>query len=301
MKERTVLITGGTGLLGKGMEETSHPGFKIVSLHMRDYRVEDANADHLILDIGDSRKVNELFRRHEFDAVVHAAGIASVDYVEKHPEESRKSNVAGTRNVVEAAKKAGCYFIHISTNAVFDGEKAPYRETDPVRPINKYGQIKVECERLVAETLKNFSIVRPILMYGWNHVVCRPNPATWIFDKLMRGEAVQLVNDVFENPLYNLQCGEALWRIVEKKPSDVFHVAGGEVVNRYRFALKLADVFGLDRSLVQEVDSSFFRSIAPRPKNTSFVTTRMERELGVRALSVEEGLRHMKAHMGIKA
>src|SRR2546422_1018982 len=100
--------------------------------------------------------------------------------------ESLESNVIGTFNVLAACRRAGCRLVYVSTNAVFDGAAAPYREDDSVAPINKYGHLKVECERLVRETLGDAVIVRPILMYGWNHPTGRSNPATWLIDRLGR-------------------------------------------------------------------------------------------------------------------
>lgn len=298
---KTILVTGGTGLLGKGMEETLSSGWRLFGIHQRDYRVESAAGRHMALDIRDKRAVDRLFSRHSFDAVVHAAGIASVDYVEKHYAESLESNIVGTLNVTSACRRTGTHLIYVSTNAVFNGKKAPYREEDAVDPVNKYGRLKAECERLVQETLDHWTIVRPILMYGWNYVVARPNPATWIYERLLRGESVQLVTDVFENPLFNLQCGRALWEIVKKKPAGIFHLAGKDIVNRYQFAVKVAEVFGLDASLIEPVKSSRFPRIAPRPSNTAFVTRRMEKELGVAPMTLEAGLRQMKAAMAASA
>jgi dTDP-4-dehydrorhamnose reductase len=298
MSLRSVLVTGGTGLLGKGFEETAPKGVSIVSVHLRDYKVPRGRATHLSLDLRDKRAVERLFARRRFDAVIHAAGIASVDYVERHYAESLESNIVSTLNVTAACRTRGIHLVYISTNAVFDGTKAPYRETDAVNPVNKYGRLKVECERLVQDTLESWTIVRPILMYGWNRAATRPNPATWIYEKLLKGEAVELVDDVRENPLYNLQCGRALWAALRKKPKGLVHLAGKGAVNRWQFGLKVAEVFGLDASLVKRVDSSRFPSIAARPPDTTFVTTRMERELGVAPMTLEEGLRDMKARMG---
>ena len=303
MKKRTnsVLITGGTGLLGKGMEETAPAGWKILGVHQRPYAVEDSRAKHLVLDIRDKVAVDRLFARRTFDVVVHAAGIASVDYVEKHYAESLESNLVGTLNVTSACRRAGVPLIYVSTNAVFDGRKPPYSEDDPVSPVNKYGRIKVECERLVRETLERYTIMRPILMYGWNHAVTRPNPATWIHEKLLRGEAVEMVDDVTENPLYNIDCGRLLWAIAAQRPAGVVHAAGGDAVNRWQFALKVAEVFGLDASLVKRVSSDRFPGIAARPPNTTLSTRRMERELGVKPRTVEDGLRAMKAAMRVRS
>jgi dTDP-4-dehydrorhamnose reductase len=221
--------------------------------------------------------------------------------VEHHYAESVESNLVGTLNVSSACRRSGCHMVYVSTNAVFDGKSAPYKETDPVAPVNKYGQLKVECERLGSATLERCTILRPILMYGWNHQVTRPNTATWIYDKLLRGEEVEMVDDVTENPLYNIQCGHALWSVARHKPHGVIHAAGKDPANRYEFALAVAEVFGLDAGLVKRVDSRRFPGIAPRPHNTTLCTRRMESELGVRPLTLREGLKAMKAAMKVKA
>ena len=294
-QNKTLLVTGGTGLLGKGLEETMPPGWSILSLHQRDYAVKDSKSRHMILDIRDKGAVDRLFAANKFDAVVHAAGIASVDYVEKHYAESLESNIVGTLNVTSACRRAGTHLTYVSTNAVFNGRKPPYRETDRIHPINKYGDLKVQCEKLVRETLKHWTIVRPILMYGWNHPETRPNPAAWIYDKLRRGEPVSMVTDVWENPLYNVSCGQALWAVVVKRPEGTIHLAGKDSVNRFQFARAVARTFGLDASLIKPVTSKAFPDIAPRPRNTTFVTRRMERELGVKPLTLRAGLAAMKA------
>lgn len=251
----------------------------------------------MVLDVCDKDQVRALFEKYEFEAVVHAAGIAAVDYVQSHVSESLESNLIGTVNVASACLATGCHMVYVSTNAVFDGVAAPYRESDPVSPINRYGQIKAECERVVSVMLDHYTLVRPILMYGWNAPMNRLNPATWVMGKLLKKEPVHMVTDVYENPLYNRQCGEAVWEVIRKKCRGTIHLAGADVVNRYEFARTLADVFELDASLIEPVESAFFPSIAPRPKNTSFVTERMEKELGLKPLRVREGLRLMRAEM----
>ncbi len=293
-----VLVTGSTGLLGKGFEEVAGSSHELVGLHLRDYPVRDTRVRHIVGDIRDEKKLVELFERERFDAVVHAAGMAAVDQVEKRPEEGRASNVGGTRAVAQACKRIGAYLIYISTNAVFDGKSAPYAETAKTNPLHHYGRIKRECETVAAEAGAH-AVARPILMYGWNHSVNRPNPVTWVYEKLLRGERVSLVDDVYENPLYNRQCGRALWAMLEKRVSGVFHLAGKTRLNRYELGRKVAEAFGLDAALIDRVDSSAFPSIAPRPKDTTFDVSRMERELGVRAMTIDEGLADMKATMGV--
>jgi dTDP-4-dehydrorhamnose reductase len=291
-----ILITGISGLLGKALESEKPENAEITGIHLHDYSIQVSDSKNIVLDVTNSKSIGKLFSENRFDFVIHCADIANVDYVETN-ESARLSNLKGTHNLVEQCENSGSFFIYVSTNAVFDGNNPPYAESSATNPINEYGKNKLECERLVAENLKNFATVRPILMYGWNNPHSRPNPATWIIDRLKKGEKTNLVDDVFENPLYNIQCAQAIWKIVDKRLNGIFHIAGAEILNRYEFGLKIAKTFDLDKNLISPVKSSFFPSIAPRPKNTSFSTLRMEKELGIKPLSISNGLKLMKEEM----
>ena len=289
-----ILVTGGTGLLGKGLVETCPRHDSLLVLHRHRSPVGLSAATELLCDVKDMAGLGRVFGSQQFDVVIHAAGLSSVDYVERHQDEGAESNLSGTANVIEYCNRHNKHVIYISTNAVFDGRCAPYREEDLACPVNAYGRIKLQCEELVIKSARSYSIVRPILMYGWNHSFARQNPVTWLLDKVGRGETVSIVTDVYENPLFYLQMGEALWKVVRRPDLKLVHLAGKEIINRYEFALAVTRVFGLDARLIHPVDSKFFHDLAPRPRNTAFITERMEEELGITPLSVEQGLQWMK-------
>jgi dTDP-4-dehydrorhamnose reductase len=291
-----VLITGSTGLVAKGFFETASENADVLGIHLGDYAVENPLGRHQILDVRDEGALETLFSQGgAFDCVVHAAGLASVDYVEENPEEGYRSNLIGTQNVARCCRRHGAYMVYISTNAVFDGKRAPYREGDRTAPVHHYGRIKLACEQAAQEEGRDVCVVRPILMYGWTYAASRPTPVTWIYHKLSNGENIRLVDDIYENPLYNIQCGRALWAVLRKRPTGIFHFAGADRVNRYQLGIEVASAFGLDASLIEAVKSSYFPSIAPRPPDTSFITDRMEQEIEIKAMSLADGLDHMKA------
>lgn len=290
-----ILITGGTGLVGRALLATADPGDELWLVHLRDYPVQGDAGKTLVTDVRDHAQLSELFDRHRFDVVIHAAGFASVDYVERHFQEGWESNVIGTQNVVDLTKKYDIPLVYLSSNAVFDGTRAPYREDDAMHPVNRYGAIKAECEQTVRRLYPEAAIVRPILMYGWHAPETRTNPVTWIINRLQRKEATHLVTDVYENPLWSAHCGEAIWRILRLGKAGVFHIAGRDTVNRFEFAKLVADVFQLDASFLHPVTSDYFPQIAPRPRNTSFLTQRMQDELGMAPLSLLDGLQRMRS------
>ncbi len=291
-----ILITGGTGLLGKSLLEEAPGTAGLTATGLSDPTpLLPARYRGFPLDVRDAAAVQWLVRHVEPTVVIHTASIGSVDYVQRHPDEARAVNVTGTAHIAAAAAAVGAYLVFISSNAVFDGTRAPYREEDPVCPVNIYGRLKVEAEQLVAAcTTIPTAIVRPILMYGWNHPTERVNPVTWVLRELPRGVTLPVVTDTYTNPLWAPSCAQVIWRIVERQATGVFHVAGRDRVNRYEFAVETAKVFGLDPRQLKPVTSAFFPEIAPRAPDTSYDTSKMTRVLGLQPVSLQEGLEAMR-------
>ncbi|HRR42276.1 MAG TPA: sugar nucleotide-binding protein, partial [Syntrophales bacterium] len=137
-------------------------------------------------------------------------------------------------------------------------------------------------------------IVRPILMYGWPYPGERDNPVVWWIRSLESGKGIKVVDNVFSKPLSVWSCVEAVWAIVERGASGIYHVAGRDHISLYQFALLTAEVFNLNTDLIEPVPDSYFPEIAPRPRDTSFDTTKLEEELGWKPVGVKEGLLSMK-------
>lgn len=295
-KQKKVFITGGTGLLGHHLLKTAPKSCIIGSTYFpeykKDYILHSCEGYHV--DISDRNAVLEVIRQFRPDTVIHAASIASVDYIERNKEESRRTNYNGICNFIEACREIKAALIFVSSNAVFDGENPPYKEEDIVNPLNYYGKLKVEEEEAIRSSGLDYSIVRPILMYGWNLDVERKNPVTWLIDMLKDNISVNIVDDIFCNPLYVKNCADVIWKIIELNRKGVFHVAGEDEISRYEFACITAEVFGLDRNLINPVKNSFFKGIAPRPVNTTYCIDKIKRELDIYPQGVREGLKAMR-------
>ncbi|MCK4340080.1 MAG: SDR family oxidoreductase [Candidatus Cloacimonetes bacterium] len=295
-EKEKVFITGGTGLLGhyllKDIPETCEVSCTYFPEHKKDAINHNIGKYHVDICIEDSvlgaiEKVNP-------DYIIHTASIASVDYIEKNRDEAERTNVGGMRNIIRACKKLGTKLIYISSNAIFDGNNPPYWEEDAPNPLNYYGRLKVNNEKVLEQSGLSYSIVRPILMYGWNLGVERKNPVTWLIDLLKENKSVNIVDDIFCNPLYVKDCADVIWKIIELDKEGVFHVAGEDEISRYDFACMTAEVFGLNKGLITPVKNSFFRGIAPRPVNTTYCTDKIKKELNIFPLGIRKGLEMMR-------
>lgn len=301
MDIKRVLVTGGTGILGKAIMETCPPNIQLFITHWEKSWAEDLPCPVKLLDVTDRENTLRTITDWEKpDVVIHAAGIANVDLAEKERSLAKGINVDGTKNVINACLSNGIKLIYVSTNAVFDGNNPPYSENSERNPVNYYGKLKVEAENLVIDSGLEFSIVRAILMYGWHFNQSRPNPVTNWIRLLSEGKTINVVDDRYTQPLYAYDCANTLWEIVNQDRTGIYNVSGADRVNLFEFAMKTADIFELNKELIQPVPSTYFPEIAPRPIDTSYSISKVIKELNIHPMGIEEGLTHMKASKSSK-
>jgi len=131
-------------------------------------------------------------------------------------------------------------------------------------------------------------------MYGWNYAFERQNIVTQCLEKLRRREKVFVYDDVYCNPLYADNCAIAIWKIIAEGKYGTYNIGGAERVSIFDLIRKAADIFHLDKNLVNPVQEGYFNELVKRPKDTTFVTDKMIKILNHKPLSVSEGLTLMK-------
>lgn len=294
-----ILITGGTGLLGKALIASADSSYEIICTFIGDHQILDTQQTiYKKLDICDKEGYFHLLRDFRPEVTIHAAGISNPDYVERNNKQAWEINVGGTQNIIKVCEELDSKFVYISSNAIYSGTSAPYREEDKADPINYYGKIKLECEEITKGSNTICAIVRPILMYGWNYAFERPNIVTTGIARLREKEKFFVYEDVYYNPLYYYSCAEAIWKIIEKNKFEVFNVAGKDRLSIYGLMKGVAEVFKLEQSLLIPVKQGFFQEMVKRPSDTSYCTAKIESVLGINPLTVREGLKLMRDEAG---
>ena len=253
-----ILLTGVKGQLG----------YDIVN-ECKNRNIEAIGVDVEEMDITDAKKVEEVIKSGNYDAVVHCAAWTAVDKAEDEIEACTKVNVDGTKNIANVCKELNIPMMYFSTDYVFDGQgNQPWHEYDKRNPLNVYGQTKYEGE-LAVEALEKHFIVRIAWVFG-------VNGNNFIKTMLRLGKergAVSVVDDQIGSPTYTYDLSKLVVDMIQTDKYGTYHATNEGLCSWYEFACEIFKQAELDVE-VTPVDSSAFPAKAKRPNNS-----RMSKEM----------------------
>lgn len=281
-----VLVTGGSSLLGRYLHATFPPG---VHAEYTWYSHMCHHTRHH-LDITNPEQVAYVLGKVKPEAIIHMAAIGSVDWAQQNYRAVWSVNVDGTRNLLAVARDLGARVLLTSSNAVFSGEDPPYSEDSEREPVNAYGKIRKENERIVMKE-QNFQIVRLFLLYGWEPSGARGNWVSSAYRKMCDGQTLRVVDDRWYMPTFAKDAAEAIWALLGQGQSGVYHVAGDDRVTLYDFVAAIADQWGFPQSLVEPCSFDGL-GIAPRPVDTTYDLSKIH-GLGIHCRGIQGGLQGM--------
>ena len=265
----TIMLTGASGLLGhKILEKLEKQKRKVIAIYNRTpISPRSHNILTIRLDISKTIELEDLIMKNRPEIIIHTAALTNVDECEVNKEKAWRINVEATRSIVRAARVVKSYIMYVSTDYVFDGEKGLYTERDLPNPINYYGLTKLVGEELVRSSGLLYTIIRPSAIYGIGG--SKKNFAEYVIEKLLKGEEVYALVDQYVSPILNTLLAEAIIEIIDIKPMGILHVAG-ERMNRYEFALKIAETLNLPKDKIRKAsmeDMKYWK--AKRPRDSS--------------------------------
>jgi len=238
-EKRRVAVTGARGLVGACLAR---------------YLADNDDVDtlsHTDLDITDRDALRSWCLRNRPDLIVNCAAL-QVDACELDPRLAEAVNVTGPQNLALAAAEFGAELMHFSTNYVFDGEperRTPYTTADETRPINVYGQTKLEGERAVAKAAPASYIVRTAWVYGLG----KESFLAAVPRKLLAGERVFAIVDAFSTTTYVRDLVVRAAEIIERGRHGIFHVVNEGVCSYHDFAVQAARLIGLEDAVIGEL------------------------------------------------
>lgn len=249
-----------------------------------------------ILDITDRQAIARITEKYQPETVINCAAFTDVDGSEIQRESAWKVNAGGVENLIAVLRDTPCRLIHISTDYVFDGTAGPYSEEQTPKPINYYGQTKLDSEKMIENSNLPWTIIRTNVLFG-NTTMQKASFVRWVIEKLSRFETISVVNDQYGNPTWSYGLAEAIAKIIENDVRGLYHYAGEDYLNRFEFALKIAEIYGLNPLLIRKTSTRSLHQIAPRPFKAGLICDKIRKVLDVPFYSISESLTRMKGNM----
>ena len=275
---------------------TQQFGVNLIATARGDNRLpHDYGYTYRPMDITDRQQVMDVIGETRPDVVIHTAAMTDVDKCEVQKDDCWAQNVQAVESVVDACRSVGAFLLHVSTDFIFDGTAGPYDETAEGNPISFYGWSKYAAEKVVMNADRvdvplQWAIARTVLVYGIAHDMSRSNIILWVKKSLEDGKNIKVVTDQWRSPTLAEDLAMGCYLIADQKAGGIFNISGKEVLTPYDMAIKTADYFGLDKSLIAQADASTFTQVARRPPRTGFVLDKARTVLGYDPHTFEEGI-----------
>jgi len=277
-----VYITGNRGYLGRAIET-----------FFKKQGVITYGSDIEFIDITEMDTFVKELENVKPKVIIHTAAMSDWYACEKNPELAKKINIEATKTIVNYCKSNSIPLVYLSTDFIFSGKKNFYTESDLPDPMNIYGATKAEAENYV-RTHKEHLIIRTGTFYGISYLIDRPVFANKVIRKLSKGEKYPVATDEISTPTLIQDIAEVIYKLLQKKLKGTYNIAGSDSYSRFDYAKQIANIFGLDSSLL--IPSSMFDLglDSKRPQKLILKIEKLKSE-GIFTNSLLNGLAIMKS------
>ena len=285
-EKKRLLVTGASGFLGWNICSVAVKSWDVCGVAFSN-PLEISSTNIKVVDLTDYYTLKQLFIDVSPDAVIHAAAAANTSYCQTNQTESYKINVDTSINIAGLCMERNIPLVFVSTDMVFDGLNAPYKEEAPVCPVNVYGEQKVLAEKEMVRRCPEMLVCRTSIMFGL-HPDRTKNWFQQILESMRMHQDVQLFVDEYRTFLAVRDAVSGLL-LALGNTSGILHLSGDERVSRYGFARLVSRIFHISNARLIPCSLADVPLTAPRAQDLSLDNSKA-RAFGFTSSSIEEEL-----------
>ena len=282
MTDKKILILGASSYIGRQLLARLGPN-RVVGTYYNSPIKDGVYFDILKMNISDITD-----NPRQFSHAVILSANSKPDFCVKYIEESTFLNVTRMREIAHQLKSFCIIPLFVSTEAVFDGRKGNYIETDPVNPILVYGQQKAQMEQYLRQTNDDSIVVRLAKVYG-----TQPHDGTFFtkwLEQLESGETITCAHDQVTSPIHVDEVAEAITRLIRQRHKGIFHIASKVAYSRFdllKLLIKYYRRYKQNEAKVVECSINDFPVLEKRQLNISMLPNKLIKATGIEINDVE--------------
>jgi len=272
-----ILIIGANGQVGHSLKKFLKKSYKLKAIARED------------VDCSEIQEVEKFFSKNVYDLIINAVAYTNVDAAEKEIDLAYKLNENFPYELAKISKSTNATLIHFSTDYVFDGKKQDsYIESDQTIPINVYGKSKLKGEKAIIENCSRYFIFRTSWVMGEHgdnfikkiiNLAKNKNELKVVNDQYGVPTSVNLINRVIFSLIQNL-------KYKKNWPYGIYHLSPRGKTTWYQLTNFFFDIvkieklnFQISKNNIVPINSSEFKTLATRPKNSLLNTDKIQKYL----------------------
>ena len=262
-----------------------------LGLHTKVIILEGVNV--LNLNLNNEHEIELALKKIKPDILINTAGMTSVEDCELNPIKAYHINSSVPEILARIAKKLEIYFIHISTDHLFDGKNIFVSEIQQTCPLNVYGKSKELAENLILNENSSALIIRTNF-FGWG-TKYRISFSDFIINGLNSKEKVMLYDDVFFTPILIETLVDVTMELFNKNTIGIINIVGSERITKYEFGILLAKIFELDTSSIIRGSLHENLTFVNRPFDMSLSNNKLHNLLDISIPNLNKQLNILKS------
>jgi dTDP-4-dehydrorhamnose reductase len=269
-----IFITGCGGMLGKAVYEKFSANCQVLAT---DIDLTEPWLEYA--DVINFEKTAQIANHFRPEIIINLAALTDLEYCEKNPEHTWKTNALGAENMALIAKRLNAIHVYICTAGIFDGKQEYYTDFDKPNPLSMYAKAKYYGETAVERMLDKYYIFRAGWMMGGG-----PNKdkkfINKIYKQIIKGATeLRVVDDKLGTPTYTVNFADSMYKVLRTDLFGLYNMVCSGSCSRYDVATEFVKQLGLAEKIkIKIVDSDYFQNeyFAPRPVSEKLVNLKLD-------------------------
>ena len=289
-KTNNILILGCSGLLGKCLIDY-YQYQKKFQIHVAINKTKIKNKNLRIFSAKNKNLIDDYVKKNQIDAIINFAALTNLEFCEKNVNLSKKTNYFLPVYLAKVSKKFNLKYVFISTDN-FKFKEKKLSENSKIETLNVYSAHKRKSEKEILKINPKSLIIRTnFFCYGNKN---RKSFSDVILNSIKLKNKIGLFKDVYYTPIYGKYLLKYLFSLMKKNKYGIFNICSNERITKFKFGIKLCDIFRLNKKLIQASYLSKRSDIVNRPFNMALNNKKLKKILNIKIPSLNHQIKIMK-------